>query len=120
MITIFETADATNEQSAEKIGTAPLRPVHPAESGRAELFADVRYSGMDGSPEIFWHDPPFWNVNARLHSSLGRALLTLRPVSGFRAFSVRFHTCTPRYRSFLSISRIEDVHHACIGRVRGG
>src|SRR2546422_9276037 len=54
-------------------------------------------------------------TSTRLHSSLGRALLTLRPVSGFRAFSVRFHTCTPRYRSFLTAAEHKQAAGEGIG-----
>src|SRR5438445_351478 len=61
-----------------------------------------------------------FGTSTRSHSSFGRALLTLRPVSGFRVFTVQFQTRTPRYRSFRSISRIEDGPHACIVLVFGG
>lgn len=82
-------------------------------------MVDMGNPSMGGIPQVFGNNAPLWHLNPR-PLLLWAGFANLSAVSGLRVFSVRFQTCTPRYRSFLSISRMDEGHHACMSRVRGG
>src|SRR6516165_9289215 len=90
-------------------------PKHEALNFRV-LTAILAWAACQSSSGTMRHS----GTSTLFQSSTGLCLLTFRPVSGLRTLTVRFHTCTPRYRSFRSSSRMDDGHHAWIERVLGG